>query len=368
MAIAVIIALVALAGNIAGAKHALAVIIGAVAGFGLYHASFGFTSAWRRVVTEKRGAGVRAQFALIILTSAVSFPLLAYGNMIGFPTIGSIAPISVALVFGAFLFGMGMQFGGGCGSGTLFTVGGGSMRMIITLAAFVTGSLAGTYHLPWWRSLPKTGGWSMVESLGPFVAFLALAGILLGATYFTIRREKSAHGELEEPRQTASILRGPWSPTGGILALAAVGIASFMILGRPWGITSAFSLWGAKAASLAGVDVASWPYWSARAGLLNRSVFADSTSVMNFGIVAGAMAASALASKYRPVWRLNRAEVATAIIGGLLMGYGARLAYGCNIGAYLGGVVSGSLHGWIWLIAAFAGSALTVRYRSKLGI
>ena len=28
------------------------------------------------------------------------------------------------------------------------------------------------------------------------------------------------------------------------------------------------------------------------------------------------------------------------------MGYGARLAYGCNIGAYLGGIVSGS---FAWL-------------------
>ena len=319
-------------------------------------------------MTEKRGAGVRAQFALIILTSAVSFPLLAYGEAIGFPTIGSVAPISVALVFGAFIFGMGMQLGGGCGSGTLFTVGGGSMRMIITLAAFIAGSLTGTYHLPWWRSLPKTDGWSMVQSLGPFAAFLVLAAILVAATYITITHEKSAHGALEKPKQTASILRGPWSPFAGVLALAFVGIATFAILGRPWGITSAFSLWGAKAASLAGVDVASWPYWSARTGQLNRSVFADTTSVMNFGIIAGAMAASALASKYRPVWRLNRAEVATAIIGGLLMGYGARLAYGCNIGAYLGGVVSGSLHGWIWLIAAFAGSALAIGYRSKFNI
>jgi len=357
-----------LAGNIAGTKHALAVIVGTVAGFGLYHASFGFTSAWRRVLSESKGAGLRAQFALILITSAVSFPLLAYGSTIGFPTVGSVAPISLALVFGAFLFGMGMQVGGGCGSGTLFTVGGGSMRMIITLGAFVAGSLAGTYHLPWWRSLPKTSGWSMVESLGAISGFLMLAAILAALTYFTIIREKSAHGALEKPRQTRSILRGPWSPTGGVLALAFVGIASFMILGRPWGITSAFSLWGAKAASLAGVDVASWPYWSTRSAYLNRSVFADTTSVMNFGIIAGAMAASALASKYRPVWRLNRMEIATAIIGGLLMGYGARLAYGCNIGAFLGGVVSGSLHGWIWLIAAFAGSAIAIKFRSKLGM
>ena len=52
-----------------------------------------------------------------------------------------------------------------------------------------------------------------------------------------------------------------------------------------------------------------------------------------------------------------------AAIGGLLLGYGARLAFGCNIGAYFGGIASGSLHGWLWLVAAFAGNMLGVRLR-----
>ncbi|WP_428672793.1 YeeE/YedE thiosulfate transporter family protein, partial [Roseibium sp.] len=49
-------------------------------------------------------------------------------------------------------------------------------------------------------------------------------------------------------------------------------------------------------------------------------------------------------------------------------GYGARLAYGCNIGAYLGGLVSGSLHGWLWLVFGFLGSLLGTRLRIKLGM
>lgn len=49
---------------------------------------------------------------------------------------------------GAFLFGLGMQLGGGCGSGTLFTVGAGNIRMTLTLVFFVAGSVLGTMHLP----------------------------------------------------------------------------------------------------------------------------------------------------------------------------------------------------------------------------
>jgi uncharacterized membrane protein YedE/YeeE len=89
---------------------------------------------------------------------------------------------------------------------------------------------------------------------------------------------------------------------------------------------------------------------------------------MNFGIIFGAMAAAALAGKFSPVLRIGWKQILTAVIGGLLMGYGARLAYGCNIGAYLGGIVSGSLHGWLWGIFAFAGSSMMALMKPRLGL
>jgi hypothetical protein len=49
------------------------------------------------------------------------------------------------------------------------------------------------------------------------------------------------------------------------------------------------------------------------------------------------------------------------------MGYGARIAYGCNIGGYLGGMISGSLHGLVWMLAALAGSALALKIRTGRG-
>jgi uncharacterized membrane protein YedE/YeeE len=90
--------------------------------------------------------------------------------------------------------------------------------------------------------------------------------------------------------------------------------------------------------------------------------------MMNLGIVLGALLASLLAGKFAPVWRISRPSLAAAVIGGLLLGYGARVAYGCNIGAYFSGIASGSLHGWLWLAAAFAGNALGVRLRPMCGL
>jgi len=253
--------------------------------------------------------------------------------------------------------------------------------MCITLAFFVLGSLIGSAHVPWWNTIAfpevvqsnlgigNRFSYGMITRLGPMSAFLWLAGILGAIAIFTIWLERRKHGDLEPPRKTASLIHGPWSPREGAIALAVVGILSLLVIGQPWGVTFAFAVWGAKIAGFVGLDVASWPYWSGwRAGVLENSVLNHSVSVMNFGIMAGALAAAGLAAKFNPIWTLSRVEISTAVFGGLLMGYGARLAYGCNIGAYLGGLVSGSAHGWAWAVMAFIGSCLAVATKRRLGI
>ena len=57
---------------------------------------------------------------------------------------------------------------------------------------------------------------------------------------------------------------------------------------------------------------------------------------------------------------------AASVIGSLLMGYGALLAFGCNIGAYFSGIASFSLHGYIWGMLALAGTFLTLYLRHYL--
>lgn len=57
-----------------------------------------------------------------------------------------------------------------------------------------------------------------------------------------------------------------------------------------------------------------------------------------------------------------------AVVGGLAIGYGARLSYGCNIGAFFSGVASTSLHGWVWIVAALLGSSIGVRLRPRFGL
>lgn len=350
-------------------------LIGGGLGVALYHGSFGFTGGWKRMVVEKRGRGMRAQMLTIGVAALAMIPLVAAGNIGGQAMVGAMAPVGVSVLLGAAIFGLGMQLGGGCGSGTLFTVGGGSARMLVTLVFFIIGAVVGTAHLPFWLLQPALPAISLGAELGVGFAIAATIAGLAAVALITAVIEKRVHGNIEpEPapaRQGWSwILYGPWPLVGAGLVLALLNIATLLLAGHPWSITYGFGLWGAKIASAVGIPVSSWEFWTwpAQAQALNSSVLADTVSVMDFGLVLGAAAAAAIAGKFAPKAALPIGSLLAAGIGGLLMGYGARLSFGCNIGALFSGIATGSLHGWLWFAAAFVGSFVGVWMRPFFGL
>lgn len=374
--LAAIVALGTVVAHTQGPRMAALYVVGVALGLSLYHASFGFTAAFRVLMADGRSAGVRAQMAMLGIAVLLFFPALAAGHVFGQPVGGFVLPASLSVAIGAFLFGIGMQLGGGCGSGTLFTVGGGSTRMVLTLIFFIIGSMIGLAHAPSWHALPGLPTISVVESLGLAPA-LALNLFIFALIWLGARAiEARAHGKVEPifPRSTQPLgsvmLRGPWPLLAGAVLLALLNFATLALAGRPWGITSAFALWGAKSLQAIGVDVAQWASWSDEwsRNALASSVLADVTSVMDFGLVLGAFAAAALAGKFLPVWRIPVGQIVASVIGGLLLGYGARISYGCNIGAFFSGIASGSLHGWLWILCALPGNWVGIAFRPLFGM
>jgi uncharacterized membrane protein YedE/YeeE len=362
-------------GTLVDIRQAVLFLIGSLLGITLYHASFGFTGGWRRLVVERRGAAMRAQMLMIGVTAIAFIPLLTLGNPLGQAVVGAVAPVGVSVLVGATIFGLGMQLGGGCGSGTLFTVGGGSSRMLVTLLFFIVGAVLGTAHLPWWLEQPTLPPISLGASLGvPLALLVTLLG--LGAVaWITVLVEKRAHGSLERTKAPATrglqrFFQGPWPLIGAGLGLALLNLATLLIAGHPWSVTYGFGLWGAKVAQAVGVPVATWEFWTwpAQAKALNASVLKDVTSVMDFGIILGAALAAGLAGKFAPKAAVPFLSFLAAAIGGVLMGYGARLSFGCNIGALFSGIASGSLHGWLWFACAFAGSLAGIYLRPVFGL
>ena len=76
--------------------------------------------------------------------------------------------------------------------------------------------------------------------------------------------------------------------------------------------------------------------------------------------------ASLMASQLKIKKIKSTKQIFAAILGGLLMGYGARIGFGCNIGALFSGIASLSLSGWVYalflFIGAWVGSKLLVKF------
>ncbi len=351
-------------------------LLGAALGLVLYHAAFGFASAWRVFIAEGRGAGLRAQMVMLGLASLLFFPLIDHGSFFGEPVGGgAVAPLGVSVAVGAALFGVGMQLAGGCASGTLYTVGGGSTHMVFALIFFMVGSVVGTAHMPWWIETASLGSISILREWGLFQALAAQLALLGAITVFTLWVERRRRPVVAVPGDAGPVgwrqlVSGPWPLLWGAVLLAVLNAVTLVSAGHPWTISFGYTLWGGKLATAAGLDLSAWAFWTwpfpSRA--LAGSVFENSTSVMNFGVIIGALLAAGLAGKFNPAWRLPWRRVLAAALGGLLMGYGARLAYGCNVGAYFSGVASGSLHGWLWFAAALGGSYLGNALRPFFGM
>ena len=360
-----------------GQVPAVLFALGLSLGFVLFHSRFGFTSAWRQLVAVRQGKALRAHMLMLAVACTLFAPVLATQTSFGdVPATPSLAPIGFGLFVGSFLFGVGMQLGGSCASGTLFAIGSGQTAILLTLTGFVVGSVIGALHFPWWTNdLPSHAPVSLADTgagyLGAWLISLAVMAVVVGLTYAVGRRR--AVPPVEQPpvaRGAGRAVRGSWPLWVGALLLAGLNVLTLLVSGSAWGITFAFSLWGSKVLDALGVDVLSWGFWSDPANLAKyqAGVLAEKTSVMDLGIIVGALVASAAAGAFVVHRRVPGRLALGAVLGGILMGYGARIAFGCNIGAYFGGIASFSLHGWLWGVMALVGTAAGLALRPLFGL
>jgi uncharacterized membrane protein YedE/YeeE len=347
------ILLAGLAGLDTGMTGLSLVILGMLLGSVFMGFQYGFASGWRRFLETGDGSPLSLHFLLAALCALVFIPLSAsdLGPM------GSLAPVSVSLIIGAFMFGTGMQLANGCGSGVLFSFGGGSGRMIVALPFFIIGSVIGSLLLPpilGWGSL---GQIEIGSGMSPLTKLAINLALLLGmaAVFGWLGRRRGFY-------VTRRML-------GATVLIAVLCWAVFLVSKHPWGVTFGFTLWGAKIASAAGMPIDQFTFWTwpGPQRALQHSVLSDTSSLMDFAMIIGAgLSAAATGAFAKSAWP-NARQLQAAALGGILMGIGARLSFGCNIGAFLAGTASGSLHGWIWFALALAGSVLGIRLRSHFG-
>ncbi|MEU0277585.1 MULTISPECIES: YeeE/YedE family protein [unclassified Streptomyces] len=354
-----------------GARPGVLLLLGLGLGVALFHSRFGFTSAWRQLVAVGNGTGLRAHTLLLGTTATLFALLIGTGTgLFGSVPAPSAGTLGVGLLAGSFLFAVGMQLGGACASGTLFAVGSGQSSIVLTLGGFIAGSTLAAWQFGLWKDLPAFEPVVLADHVGWFgswaVTMAALALIVLVSRRVQARRNPPPTGPVPSARGAAArVLRGSWPLAAGALALSVLGAGVLLVSGGAWGVTSAFSLWGAELVRALGGHPETWTFWQQpnNAGMLAGPVLADKNSLTDIGIMIGAAVAAALGG----TWTLHRGvpwrTAVAAVLGGVLMGIGARLAGGCNIGAYLAGIASGSLHGWIWGAVAILGTWAGLKLR-----
>lgn len=163
-------------------------------------------------------------------------------------------------------------------------------------------------------------------------------------------------------------IKSPFTYLTAAVLLAIFQIITLASTGNPWGISVVYTYWGAWLYEAIGGSVDQWVYFASPDAqtTLKNGFFEYVGTWQNLGIIFGALAATLLASGFKIKKMRSKKQIFAAVFGGLLMGYGARIAGGCNIGALFSGIASLSVSGWVFAVAMFlgamVGSKILVKY------
>lgn len=151
-------------------------------------------------------------------------------------------------------------------------------------------------------------------------------------------------------RQWQALVGRPWPVATAAILVATANVLLFAF-DRPWTASDGMRNWGD---------------WVLRGlGILDRRDLLPpwlySGSVLNLGVLAGGLVGALLAREF--AIRVPPAgELVKGAVGGLLLGVGAMLALGCNIGGFFSATSALSLSGPLMMVGLLTGAVLGLRY------
>ena len=145
-----------------------------------------------------------------------------------------------------------------------------------------------------------------------------------------------------------------WSPVPAVIAAGVLSAYYFGLTGTFWAVTGEFTRWGGHALQFAGVDLSNWGYFKIIG--LQGTPLTRIDGVMIIGMFVGCFSAALWANNVKLRHPTHRIRVFQALVGGIIAGFGARLAMGCNLAAFFTGIPQFSLHAWFFAIPTAIGS------------
>ena len=365
-------------------RNGFLVLLSGLFGFILKFGPFGYTCTFKSMIVKQDFSEYRDMLIMLFTGTLLCsifemFPLRPL-----FPTnpdaklSDSSARIGLSLVIGSFLFGIGMQLGSGCASGTFVGIGGGFLKAYVVLPFFIIGATIFTlnpfYHF--WSKLPKTENEVTIPFYCTLLILLALYGITLLIDFLKEKKkkdrkelisddngdtkqlippenEKDTEKDIKEKEESTIKL---YSSLHNVIVAVSIGIVIslfYLCVGSMIGVMGVFSYIGAYFLKLFGATPEQWDFFN---GPLPKNMFDVTIFNSDLLMAMGAFVAASIKGVFGKSQNKGAMEYVKGMIGGLLMGMGARMAGGCNIGAMTSGITSSSLHGFIWMFSAILGS------------
>ena len=274
-----------------------------------------------------------------ILTSSLGITLIKYFSNGTLDSLG-VSAISIPLILGATIFGIGMVLCGCCSVGMFVRLAEGYIIHIVTIICVIIGYLfANSHYQSLWAPLivnapaiflPLEIGWS-----GAIISHIVLV-VLIYLVALKIEQGTTSSN-------STAFLKG------GIF-LGLFVILHYLVLGSSWSVTGAF-------------------FWFSNLSYFQKApttTAAFSSNVRNIGIFVGALISALFFTRFKIQKIRSAKQLLTKIIGGVLMGYGACIASGCSISAFFISAASLSLSAWVFMICLFIGAYIGLKILYKL--
>lgn len=348
-----------------GSDASVSLLFGAALGIAFERGRFCFFCIWRDSINKRYNSGLTAIYTALAVGATgytLLFSIFTPNPGAALPPGAHIAPVSWVLVLAAFVFGVGMALSGACISGHIYRLAEGSLRAIAGLAGTVLGFMLAflTWNPLYALAIEDAPSLWLPNYIGYTGALLLTLGVLGLLTWVALKKadpreqRKIAQSTTHLATLRDNLVRKRWSPwvTGAIVG--SVGVVAYLRV-EPLGTTRQFNSWSQNLASGLAISPDSFSGMDTLAGCIG---VVNEIVTNNFWLILGlfvAALAAAISGNHFALEPITIKNGATALIGGILLGWGAFTALGCTVGVLLSGTQAFAVSGWVFLLFSFLG-------------
>lgn len=382
----IILAICILLGLVVDVPIAVRMYLGLALGYVLVRASFGFAGSVNRATRFNSLNLMRALMDMFMITSVLCAVLFLVTDITSYDL--WINQINLGLIIGGTLFGIGMALASCCASGVMTDGVVSPTKLVVVVLGFGIGILLGfplQTGASWVAQGPTIAFFNISDNLviGLGFALVVTFALAMGVKFITRKIEAKWLSEGKEPCCPAEqitgeynttvekVLEKPFTLTQAAIFISIIFVIMQAVTKAGWGASTPYGFWVGKLLMVFGVDAATLGDFTGKgAEFFTTGLFsgqgASSVGIQNIFIFVGGVIAALTMNNFKPTYKMPIKQVIIMLIAGITMGFGTRLANGCNVGALYTPIVNFSLSGWIFLIPMVVGGVIGNKILKKI--